>query len=71
MIEDIKAHLEHQPFIPFSIQMNDGRSIDVPHRDHVSVMRFVVVVEDGAGTVRVLPARNVSGITFATNGGQR
>jgi hypothetical protein len=35
MIDDIRAHLETKPFVPFLIQMNDGRTIQVPHLDHV------------------------------------
>jgi hypothetical protein len=64
MINDIKAHLETKPFIPFSIEMNDGRSIRVPHSDHIGVFTYSVAVEDDRGAVRVLPSRNMSGLTI-------
>ena len=46
MNEKIKAQLENSPFRPFSIEVNDGRSVAVPHPDHVLIGRFAVVVED-------------------------
>jgi hypothetical protein len=63
VITDIKARLESSQFVPFSIEMNDGRSIKVPSRDHIGVLIHAVAVEDDAGAVRVLAARNISGLT--------
>jgi hypothetical protein len=60
--------LEAPVFVPFSIEMNDGRSIRVPSRDHIGVLIYAVAVEDDAGDVRVLGARNVSGLTIPANG---
>jgi hypothetical protein len=62
MITDIKAYLESPEFVPFSIEMNDGRSIRVPSRDHIGVLIHAVAVEDDDGAVRILAARNISGI---------
>ena len=67
MIADIKRHLEAPVFVPFSIEMNDGRSIRVPSRDHIGVLIHTVAVEDGAGGVRILAARNISGLTIFGN----
>jgi hypothetical protein len=68
MIADIKKHLEAQVFVPFSIEMNDGRSIRVPSRDHIGVLIHAVAVEDDAAGVRILAARNISAITIPVNG---
>jgi hypothetical protein len=63
MNEQIKAQLEAAPFQPFSVQMNDGRSIDVPHPDHTIVGRFAFTIEDDDGIIRILAYRNMSGLT--------
>jgi hypothetical protein len=68
MINDIRAHLETKPFVPFSIHMNDRRTIQVPHLDHIGVFTYSVAVEDDKGAVRVLPARNISGVTIPKEG---
>lgn len=68
MIADIKRHLEAPAFVPFSIEMNDGRSIIVPSRDHIGVLIHAVAVEDDAGGVRILAGRNISGLTILGNG---
>ncbi|MBV8214060.1 MAG: hypothetical protein JOZ08_12670 [Verrucomicrobia bacterium] len=68
MIADIKRHLEAAVFVPFSIEMNDGRSIRVPSRDHIGVLIHAVAVEDDTGGVRVLAARNISRLTIPVNG---
>jgi len=71
MNQQIKAQLETKPFRPFSIEINDGRSVNVPHPDHVLMGRFAVVVEDDAGVMRILAYRNISGLTVPTaNNGQ-
>lgn len=61
MNEQIKAQLTAVPFQRFSIQMNDGRSVEVPHPDHVIMGKFAVTVEDDAGIVYILAYRNISG----------
>jgi hypothetical protein len=63
MNEQIKAQIEAKPFQNFSIAINDGRSIEVPHPDHVLMGRFAVVVEDDDGVMRILAYRNISGLT--------
>jgi hypothetical protein len=70
MIPDIRAHLESSEFVPFSIEMNDGRSIRGPSRDHIGVLIHAVAVEDDAGAVRILAARNMSGLIIPTNGSE-
>jgi hypothetical protein len=67
MIQDIKAHLERSEFVPFLIEMNDGRSIRAPSRDHIGVLIHAVAVEDDDGAVRVLASRNISGLTIPTD----
>jgi hypothetical protein len=67
MQQQIKEQVSRRPFRPFSIQINDGRSIEVPHEDHIIVGQFAVTIEDDAGIVRILPYRNVSGITVDTS----
>jgi hypothetical protein len=64
MITDIKAHLESREFVPFSIEMKKGRFIHVPSRDHIGVLIHAVAVEDDAGAVRILAARNISGLNI-------
>jgi hypothetical protein len=40
MNEQIRAQIEAKPFRKFSIEVTDGRSIDVPYPDHVIVGKF-------------------------------
>ena len=54
MNEQIRAQIEAKPFRKFSIEVTDGRSIDVPHPDHVIVGKFAVTIEDDEGIVRIL-----------------
>ncbi len=35
--EQLRAMREANPFRPFTIQLADGRTLDVPHRDFVSL----------------------------------
>jgi hypothetical protein len=64
MNEQIRAQIEAKPFRKFSIEVTDGRSIDVPRPDHVIVGKFAVTIEDDGGVVRILGYRNISGLTF-------
>jgi hypothetical protein len=66
MNEQIRAPIEAQPFRRFCVKATDGRSIDVPHPDHVMVGKFAVAIEDDDGVVRILGYRNVSGLTVPT-----
>lgn len=47
--------------------MNDGRSIAVPHLEHIGAFTYPVAVEDDQGTMRILPARNISSLTIPTD----
>jgi hypothetical protein len=67
MQQQIRAQIDERPFQRFSIQMNDGRSIEVPNYDHIMVGQFATTVEDDTGVIRILPYRNISGITVDTN----
>jgi hypothetical protein len=51
-----------------AILPSDGRSIRVPYRNHIGVLIHAVAVEDDEGAVRVLAARNISGLTIPLNG---
>ena len=66
MNEQIKALIDTEPFQRFFIDINDGRSVEVPHPDYVIVGRFAVTIEDDAGIVRILAYRNISGLTLPT-----
>jgi hypothetical protein len=55
--------------VPFSIQLADGRSYKVPHRDCVSLPpknATVAVVYEDDGTVHVLPLLTMTGLTYRT-----
>jgi hypothetical protein len=64
MQQQIKAQVEERPFQPFSIELNDGRSIPVPNYEHIMVGQFAATIEDDAGIIRILPYRNISGLTI-------
>ena len=64
MIGDIRAHLETHPFVPFTINMADGRKVYVPTRDHIAFARTcVIVIHDDEGW-DVLPGLLMSGLTI-------
>jgi hypothetical protein len=53
---------------PFEIQMADGRTYPVPHRDFLAFTRdraSVVLVSQDTGRLQVLPLRTMSGLTMA------
>ena len=55
--------------VPFSINLADGRSYAVPHRDYVSLPpknATVAVVYEDDGTVHVLPLLTMTGLTYRT-----
>ena len=64
MNEQVRAQIEAKPFRKFSIEVTDGRSIDVPRPDHVIVGKFAVTIEDDEGVVRILGYRDISGNTL-------
>ncbi len=54
---------------PFSIQLADGRSYKVPHRDYISLPpknATVAVVYEDDGTVHVLPLLTMTGLSYKT-----
>lgn len=53
--------------VPFRINLADGRSYKVPHRDYVSLPprnATVAVVYEDDGTVHVLPLLTMTGLTY-------
>lgn len=55
--------------VPFKINLADGRSCRVPHRDYVSLPpknATVAVVYEDDGTVHVLPLLTMTGFTYRT-----
>ncbi len=63
MIGDIRAHLQEDKFIPFTIHMADGRNIHVPTRDHIALSpaRAIVTYDDDRWVV--LPGLLMTGLT--------
>ena len=41
---DIKEIRDAQPFAPFRIVFTDGRSFDIPHRDHLFVTQHWIEI---------------------------
>jgi len=60
--EDIRTHLQTEP--PFSIEMNDGRSINIEPGDYFTGLMYYVVHQDKTGLLRILAIRNISGFTM-------
>ena len=54
MISRIRQLLTVQPFVPFTINMADGRHVRVPTRDHIALGRTGVVVFDDNDNFEVL-----------------
>lgn len=57
--------------VPFSINLADGRSYAVPHRDYVSLPpknATVAVVYEDDGTVHMLPLLTMTALTYRTKG---
>ena len=64
MIGDIRRHLETFPFVPFTINMADGRKVQVPTRDHIAFLPTRVIVTHDDGSWDVLPGLLMSGLTI-------
>ena len=63
MIEDLRKLIRATPFMPFTLQMTDGRAFRVPHPDHIFVYPSGLIgVEDDEGVVNLLPSIHLSGI---------
>jgi hypothetical protein len=64
IIDEIRELARSPNFMPFSIELNDGRSIPVPSRDHIATSQAaLVVVLDDDGVSGILYARNISSVT--------
>ena len=63
MIGDIRKHLDRQPFVPFTINMADGRRIHVPTRDHILLNGSRAIVSLDNDDYDVLPGLLMSGLT--------
>jgi hypothetical protein len=63
MLEELRKGIKVISFLPFIVQVGDGRSFPVPHPDHILVTsKGLVVIEDDDGLLDILPILLVSGI---------
>ncbi len=62
MISRIRQLLAVNPFVPFTIRMADGRTIQVPTRDHIAVGRSGVIVFDDHDNFEILSGLLMTGI---------
>jgi hypothetical protein len=62
MIGDIRKHLENQPFVPFVINMADGRNIRVATRDHIALASSLAIVTQDTEDYDVLPGLLMNGL---------
>ena len=62
MISDIRDHLEKRPFVPFTINMADGRRIRVATRDHIAISQTRTIVMHDNDSYDVLPSLLMSGL---------
>ncbi|HZT83191.1 MAG TPA: hypothetical protein VFA26_23380 [Gemmataceae bacterium] len=44
----LREAARRQPFVPFTLRMNDGREFYVPHPDYLAVARRTVIYSDPA-----------------------
>jgi len=63
MLAEITEVVEAVPFEPFEIEMSSGRAHAVPHRDHIMLGQFKVIVKDDLGDFHILPVRQISRIS--------
>jgi hypothetical protein len=45
-LDIIRDAVRRQPFIPFTLRMNDGREFYIPHPDYIAVSRRSVYIVD-------------------------
>lgn len=63
MLEELRRLLKATPFRPFTLNMADGRAFEIFHPEIVMVTRKgIVVIEDPAGYVDLLPAFLITGL---------
>lgn len=58
-VEEIRARLRKQPFVPFRLHVSDGSRHDVLHHDFVLITAQNVAVAIGAPTADDIPQRFV------------
>lgn len=47
-VDTIREAVRRQPFVPFSLRMNDGRLFHIPHSEYIAISRREVFVIDAA-----------------------
>ena len=52
-VQTLRDAVRRQPFVPFTLRMNDGRAFSIPHPDYIAISTrsvYVVDPETEAGT---------------------
>jgi hypothetical protein len=52
-VDAIREATRRQPFVPFTLRMNDGREFHIPHPDYIALSRrsvYIVDPDTDAGT---------------------
>ena len=63
MLEELLKWTRAVPFQPFQIELSSGRTLKVPHPDHILVTSGGIVgVEDDAGLLDVVAALHITSI---------
>jgi hypothetical protein len=47
-IETIREAIRRTPFVPFTLRLNDGRELHIPHPEYIALSRRNVYVVDAA-----------------------
>jgi len=70
MTGDIRKHLQNIPFVPFSLQISNGRKYPVSTIDRIYLppSSEQVVISDDQGVVVVLPGSLITGLVHANGG---
>jgi hypothetical protein len=50
-VKIIRDAVRRQPFVPFTLRMNDGRQFHIPHPDYIAISQRSVYVVDAATDV--------------------
>jgi hypothetical protein len=45
-VDTIRQAIRRQPFVPFTLKMNDGRQFRIPHLDYIAVSRREIYIVD-------------------------
>ena len=63
MLEELRKWIRAVPFQPFQIELSSGRTLKVPHPDHILVTSGGIVgVEADAGLLDVVAALHITSI---------